>query len=146
MGTRTGLAATLCRVSDLLPTLSAFFADRGADLGLSVVYLFGSEARGEARPSSDVDVAVLFDHDPPKGLAGLALDLQGDLELLLHRPVDLVVLNRAPAELVHRVLRDGEIVLERDRSHRIRFEVAKRNEYWDLLPILREYRRLERPA
>jgi len=55
----------------------------------------------------------------------------------------VVVLNDAPADLVHRVLRDGVLVLETDRSARIRFEVAKRNEYFDLLPILRRYRRLE---
>lgn len=55
----------------------------------------------------------------------------------------MATLNGAPADLVHRVLRDGVLVHEADRSGRIRFEVAKRNEYFDLLPILRRYRRLE---
>jgi uncharacterized protein len=51
------------------------------------------------------------------------------------------VLNEAPADLVHRVLRDGQLIFEADRSARIRFEVRRRNEYFDLLPILTEYRR-----
>jgi hypothetical protein len=44
-------------------------------------------------------------------------------------------------DLAHRVLRDGLLLLERDRSARIRFEVRARNEYFDLLPHLRRYRR-----
>lgn len=133
-------------MSALVSQLEAFFADRGAAHGIAAAYLFGSEARGSARAGSDVDVAVLFSVEPPKGLAGLALGLQGELERRLHRTVDLVVLNRAPADLVHRVLRDGKIVAQPDRSARIRFEVAKRNEYFDLLPFLRRYRGLERHA
>jgi hypothetical protein len=62
--------------------------------------------------------------------------------------VDLVILNTASADLVHRVLRDGDLVLERDRGRRIRFEVAKRNEYFDLQPVRDAYRRTtaRRPA
>jgi hypothetical protein len=40
------------------------------------------------------------------------------------------------------VLRDGLLVLDRDPSVRIRFEVRARNEYFDLLPFLLRYRRL----
>jgi hypothetical protein len=43
---------------------------------------------------------------------------------------------------VHRVLRDGRLMLERDRSARIRFEARARREYFDLLPVLLHYRRM----
>lgn len=104
-------------------------------------YLFGSQARGEAGPGSDVDVALLFREEPPSSLDGLGLDLAAAIEKSLRRPVDLVVLNRASPDLVHRVLRDGVLLMENDRSARIRFEVRLRAEYLDLLPHLREYRR-----
>lgn len=119
--------------------LQTFFAANPGDA--VAVYLYGSVARGTARPGSDVDVGVLLKKDPPHTLAGLKLDLQADLEELLEVPVQVVVLNRAPADLVHRVLRDGELVLDRDRARRIRFEVQKRNEFFDLQPILERYRR-----
>lgn len=109
---------------------------------LAAVWLFGSRARGTERASSDVDVAILLREDPPVTLDGLMLDLQDDLAGELGRPVDLVVMNHAPADLVHRVLRDGELLIENDRSRRVRFEVARRAEYFDLLPILQRYRRV----
>jgi predicted nucleotidyltransferase len=107
----------------------------------AAVYLFGSVARGEGRADSDVDVAVLYGKPVDPGLAGLKLALAGDLEERLGRRVDLVVLDNQPPDLVHRVLRDGLIVLENNRSARIRFEVTARNEYFDVLPMLRRYRR-----
>ena len=104
------------------------------------VYLFGSEARGTARPGSDVDVAVLY-ATAPRTLASRPFDVEDDLRGALGRPVQVIVLNGAPADLIHRVLRDGRLVLERDRAARVRFEVAARNEYFDLKPILDRYRR-----
>lgn len=108
---------------------------------LVCAYLYGSRARGEDRPGSDVDVAVLYAQTPPATLEGAGFDLQGELERALGQPVDLLVLNRAPVDLVHRVLRDGELVLENDRRARVRFETQARAQYFDLLPYLREYRR-----
>ena len=109
--------------------------------GAIAVYLFGSVARGAARSGSDVDVGVLFAQDPPRTLAGLPLRLEGDLERLLKHPVQVVVLNTAPPDLVHRVFRDGRLILDRDRSARIRFEVQSRNAFFDIQPVLRLYRR-----
>lgn len=104
------------------------------------VYLYGSRASGNASPDSDVDLAVLLKSAPAPTLHGAARDLEGSVERALGLPVEVVVLNRAPADLVHRVLRDGVILLDRDRAARIRFEVQSRNEYFDLAPLRRLYR------
>ena len=105
-------------------------------------YLFGSRARGTARPSSDVDLAVLLRSRPVGRLSNVAREFEASVERVVRRPVEVVVLNTAPADLVHRVLRDGILVLDRDRPTRIRFEVQSRNEYFDLAPLRRLYRRL----
>lgn len=123
-------------------TLREFFAgDSPAARRMAAAYLFGSVARGEAHSRSDVDVAVLTLGGALPGFDGLELALEGDLERLLRRPVHLVVLDRAPVDLVHRVLRDGRLLLDRDKSRRIAFEVKARREFFDLQPILRRYRR-----
>jgi predicted nucleotidyltransferase len=112
-----------------------------ADPEVLAVYLYGSQARGGARAQSDVDLGLLLAKPPAATLKSVARDLEGTLEQVLHRPVQAVVLNGAPADLVHRVLRDGVLLLDRDRAARIRFEVQSRNEYFDLAPVRRLYRR-----
>ncbi len=121
--------------------LRDYLAAHGEAEGLAAAYLFGSVARGTARPESDVDVGLLYVDEAPPGLAGLGGHLQAALERLLGLPVQLVVLNRAPVDLGKRVLRDGILVLDRDRSRRIRHEVRTRQLCWDLEPFLRRYRR-----
>ena len=126
-------------MASLVDRLAAFFASQPATV--VAAYLYGSQARGDATPASDVDIAVLFDAPPAATLDGPQLTLQSDVERQLGCPVDVVVLNTASADLVHRVLRDGVVILDRDRAVRLRFEVARRNEYFDLEPVRRAYRR-----
>lgn len=126
----------------IVESLRAFF--NGYQDGIVCVYLYGSVARGEAHPGSDVDIAVLYATEPPPTLDGLGLDLGIALERQLGLPVEVLVLNRAPVDLIHRVLRDGVLVDNSDPSARIRFEVKARNEYFDLLPYLRQYRHATR--
>jgi len=121
-------------------TLREFFARDPH--GAAAVYLFGSQARGTARERSDVDVGVLFEEDPPHVLDDPADRLDAELELLLRKEVDVITLNYASPDLAFRVIRDGKLLLEANKSKRIRFEVATRNEYWDLLPLLRICRRM----
>jgi predicted nucleotidyltransferase len=122
--------------------LRAFFQTRAPEV--VAAYLFGSVARGRSSAMSDVDVGVLL-AQPPAVLADLPLDLEADLERFVGVPTQVVVLNGAPADLVHRVLRDGKLLVDRDTSARIAFEVRARNEFFDLKPVLDRYR-AARPA
>ena len=121
--------------------LRQFLVENAGREGIAAAYLFGSMARGTAGPASDVDVGILYSEEPPRTLKGLGLGLEGEMEKFLQRPVQVVVLNRAPVDLIIRVLRDGRLLLDRERSKRVQFEVRARNEFWDLEPILRRYRR-----
>ncbi len=57
-------------------------------LGVTELYLFGSLARGEAQPGSDVDLLVAF--ATPPGFEGY-WRVKEFLESLLGQPVDLVM-------------------------------------------------------
>jgi predicted nucleotidyltransferase len=120
----------------------------GAPDSVVAAYVFGSVARGTASATSDVDLGLLLAHAPAATLEGRMLDYEADLERQVGVPVQVVILNDAPPDLAHRVLRDGRVLLERDRSARLRFEVRTRNLYFDLEPFLTRYRRraLERAA
>jgi predicted nucleotidyltransferase len=122
--------------------LRRFFAARTDDV--AAAWLFGSQARGTARADSDVDVAVLFKVEPPRTLMGLPVELEEALTRVCGgKRVQLIVANRASADLMHQVLRDGVLLADHDRRARILFEVRKRNEYFDLKPMLDRYRKAQ---
>jgi len=57
--------------------------------GVTGLWVFGSVARGEARPGSDVDLLATFDPKARLSLVGLA-SLRAELSDLLGVPADLV--------------------------------------------------------
>jgi len=101
-------------------------------------YLFGSVARGEARPHSDIDVAVFVDTERcPDAPYGYPAALTTDLMAGLHtNAIDVVVLNHAPPLLYHRVLRDGIRILSRDLRATTTREARAFSRYFDYLPQL----------
>ena len=111
-----------------------------AEPDIVAAYLYGSVARGTQRFDSDVDVALLLDSDPPDTLESLRLDLAARIEEKTGQPVQIVILNRTPCDLAHRVRRDGQLLIDRAPRRRIAWEVKSRNEYFDMEPIRRLYR------
>jgi predicted nucleotidyltransferase len=110
---------------DLLPRLQSAAADVFAREGVQFAYLFGSQARGQAREGSDVDIAVHFSDDvPPAEYLSRSFILAGRLA---HRarvgPIEgLVVLNEAPLRLVGRILRDRVVLYTQNEPARVAFE------------------------
>jgi len=101
-------------------------------------YLFGSHARGQAQPHSDIDVAVYIDDarvdDTGYGYrAHLTTELMAGLG---SNDVDVVVLNRSPPLLYHRVLRDGVRLLARDLCATTTREGRAISRYCDFVPQL----------
>jgi|SRR3954451_12533815 len=85
---------------------------RGALRGrqdVRVALLFGSRARGKARPDSDADVAV-------EGRDLDRLGLAADLSEAAGVEVDVVDLSRAGYPLLNAVLRDGILLHEGERG------------------------------
>ena len=115
--------------------------------GVLFCYLFGSFARGNAIPKSDVDVALYLSGEKQQDFFQMRLSLIEKLTRALGKEVDVVVLNTAFPFLKYAVLKEGILVFERDPRTRIEFELRALNEYFDYKPILELYRtRLRTPA
>jgi predicted nucleotidyltransferase len=72
--------------------------------GLIAIYLFGSQATGEAIATSDVDLAILVQGK----IEPLRLwELAGELADIVHRPVDLVDLRAASTVMQHQIVSNG---------------------------------------
>ena len=84
---------------DDIQALGPRLADLCRKYGIAELAVFGSTARGDAGPDSDVD--LLYVRVPGNDLGMAYFDLQDDLERLFGRHVDLVA-----KDGLHRVIRD----------------------------------------
>jgi len=109
----------LYKANDLREILKDYFKARK---DIAFAFLFGSTAKGRIRKGGDVDVAVYF--SPEKDVEWEAINkryagesrIALDLERLLKKEVDLVVLNRAKAMLADEIIRSGDPIIIKDRG------------------------------
>ncbi len=104
---------------------------------IEFAYLFGSLARGEETPLSDVDIALFISEkegieDTDKYPYGYKAHITADIMGLLKKnDVDVVILNDAGALLRHRVVYGGEIIYNRNEKKRVEFQTRTLDEYMD---------------
>ena len=102
--------------------------------GVVLAYLFGSHAKGTARASSDVDIAVLLPYDTPRSkFFDVRLALTNDLMDLLHKnEIDVVVLNEATPLLSYEIVVNGKVLYEDQVLHpKVDFIVRTSKRYAD---------------
>jgi len=106
---------------------------------VAAVYLYGSTARGQATPLSDVDLAVVLmpgvGQEERAGLQRRLLTALG--RALSGRRVDVRFLDDLPVAVRGRIVYEGLRVFERDAVVRLRQEVKARLEYHDFLEFER---------
>ena len=93
-------------------TLTQILADYFKTQPVLKAWLFGSYARGEETPESDVDILVEFDHSSPIGLFAYAR-MWRELQERLDCDVDLVEDGTLLPFAVESANRDKKLVYER---------------------------------
>ena len=110
-------------------------------------YFFGSRVEGTASEDSDYDFAVLVDNcyfrDDDNTLI---MELAEEMQVLLGKEVDLVVLNRASIEFRFLVIKHGRLIFSADEEQRTDFEDVVIRDYLDFKPFLELYRKEVREA
>jgi predicted nucleotidyltransferase len=79
---------------------------------LKLAVAFGSTARGEARPDSDVDLGILLEPYSPS----LRLTTEAELGRAANRPVHVILLDEAPPLLRFEIARDGVLLHEKEEG------------------------------
>ncbi len=93
---------------------------------LIAIYQFGSQVHGTARPTSDIDLAVLA-HDPIPDEQ--KFHIAQDLAAQLHRNVDLLDLRAASTVMRTQVLTTGQCLDTRDDQAKAEFEMYAYADY-----------------
>ncbi len=96
----------------------------------AAILLYGSAAQARLRPESDIDIAVLCDEHVPDAFE--VASLRTDLESILGRTVDLVILNSCSPILAMEVLRQHRALRVRAPEMLERFTVNTLGAYFDL--------------
>ena len=113
----------------LLDQIKDYFKDME---DIAAVYLFGSAAYGKEKETSDIDIAILLKPDiNPYRPVDIQLRAMSDLEMLLKKRVDVVLLGFADAILEHQIRKYGEVILDKKPRVRIVYEVNARKRYFD---------------
>ncbi|HVT15447.1 MAG TPA: nucleotidyltransferase domain-containing protein [Thermoanaerobaculia bacterium] len=95
--------------------------------------VFGSQARGQERAGSDIDIGLLLDPDTPE----LRVKIEAELGRAAKRQVDLVFLDSAPPLLRFEIARDGVLLVARDRNDWVDFRTRAMLDWWDWAPTAR---------
>lgn len=140
------LRPTRDEIATVVRTTLGASSGSAAPEAIVAVYLFGSYSRGTARVDSDIDLGLLYAAPPAATLLAQPFLIEAQLAEQLSRPVQCVVMNTAPADLVHQILMDRSLLLDAKPSYRIRFEISARNQFFDLKPMLDRYRRARHVA
>lgn len=97
---------------------------------VSAVILFGSYARDEQKPISDIDICILTSDDAPesflKSLAGYSSE-----------KVQISVFGMLPSWVRYNILKEGRVIFKKSDKDMHDATVRTMSEYLDFGPILR---------
>jgi hypothetical protein len=115
-----------------------------------VAYLFGSRARGNARPDSDLDVGVAYapdtdDRTREQTRRAVIAALTDALGAVGER-ADVVDLEAADSAVAFRAIQTGNLLLARAPADRVRLETRVARRYEDDAPKRALFRRAARDA
>jgi predicted nucleotidyltransferase len=115
-----------------------------SDEPVMIAYLFGSVVEGYARPSSDVDIALVLSPDYEASAyerMGLEIKIAAAIEDTCGiAQADVRSINQAPLTVRGTILTEGILLFSRDEEFRVDYEVYTRSCYFDFQPIEQLFR------
>ncbi len=99
------------------------------------VYLFGSHTRGEVKPISDIDIAVILRNPSP--------EVEGDIGSMYSERIDVVLFHRLPLHIQFEVLKYGRELLSKDDDYLLEIKMSVLRGY---LENSRRYQRMAAEA
>ena len=94
-----------------------------SDPNVIAIYLFGSHAKGEATPLSDIDIAVILKNPTSES--------EADIGSLSSPEIDVVLFHRLPLHIRYEVFKYGKEIFVRDEEKLLEIKLKVIREYLD---------------
>lgn len=95
-------------------------------------YLFGSQAKDESTKLSDIDIAIFIEKKVSKSERfDIRLRLANNLSSIAGKRVDVIVMNDIPIQLSYEVIKNGKVILCKDRDAMVNAEIEILSKYLD---------------
>lgn len=108
---------------ELNPKLSKIIETIKSHPKVIAIYLFGSHAKGNATPLSDIDLAIIMDNPTPES--------EADIGSLSSPEIDVVLFHRLPLHIKHEVFKYGRELFVRDEEKLAEIKFRVMREYLD---------------
>jgi predicted nucleotidyltransferase len=100
-------------------------------------YVFGSFAKEDN--FRDIDLGIYVSDIGDISPLELELKIEAELDEIIHIPTDVRIINHAPLSFIYNILKDGILILDKDRSLRSDFEGLIFKKYFDFRHLRIEY-------
>ena len=100
------------------------------EFNISLIYVFGSYAKGTNTENSDLDIGILINGDT--SLMTRLSVLNEMVGILDREDIDLIILNEADEVLKFQVIKYGKLIYVRDLTEKVLFEARAMSEYMDM--------------
>lgn len=108
--------------------IKTYFKDKKE---IASVYLFGSVASGKDTPSSDVDIAVLFEYKYLESAETFKEQYMMQLGRILRKDIEILVMNRAGEVILNQIFKKGKPIFIQNTSYSMAFKIKSLALYSD---------------
>lgn len=99
---------------------------------VEAIYVFGSYAKGKAKPISDIDICVLTKRNIPKRVKEEILSNSS-------KKIDISIFWDLPPTIRFRVFKEGKLLYKKDEIALQRVKVATLKSYLDIQPMIKRH-------
>lgn len=106
---------------------------------IKFAYIFGSYAENREKKDSDIDIGLFLSGIGEENFFTIKIEIQLEIQEIIKKTVDVVIMNTAPPLLNHEIFKNGIIIKNDDPALLSQFRAKNFYYYLDQMYIINSY-------